>query len=108
QRHRDHVFQGIRGEREGTPAAQGAIEEGDATRADPSAERSRRGRERMNTDRPGPPRWIDRIGRKLVPIAAILCAFSIAGCTGLKHATPERPMFTGFEVEFSEEPSMDA
>ncbi len=62
----------------------------------------------MNTDRPGPPRWIDRIGRKLVPIAAILCAFSIAGCTGLKHATPERPMFTGFEVEFSEEPSMDA
>ncbi len=35
-----------------------------------------------------------------IPILILL----LTGCSGLKYATPERPLFSGFEVEFTEEP----
>lgn len=38
----------------------------------------------------------------------LLIAALSTGCTGLKHATEERPLFTGYTVRFEEEPEADA
>lgn len=41
-------------------------------------------------------------------IYPILGAMFLAGCTGLKHATEERPLFTGHTIIFQEPPEADA
>lgn len=41
----------------------------------------------------------------LVPWAA--CALLFSGCTGLKYATPENPLFGGFKVEMTTDPVQD-
>lgn len=38
---------------------------------------------------------------------SILIILLGTSCTGLKHATPERPLFSDFKVEFSEEPAFE-
>ncbi len=37
-----------------------------------------------------------------------LCAMLLASCTGLRYSTAERPLYTGFTVEWTEEPAYDA
>ncbi|MGV3636841.1 MAG: BamA/TamA family outer membrane protein [Flavobacteriales bacterium] len=40
-------------------------------------------------------------------IRPVVLASLLPACTGLKYATEERPLFTGFEVEFSSAPEAD-
>ncbi len=44
-------------------------------------------------------------GRTFIPLLILLLG---TGCTGLKYATPERPLFSDFEVEFTEEPEFES
>ncbi|MDQ3100937.1 MAG: BamA/TamA family outer membrane protein [Bacteroidota bacterium] len=42
-----------------------------------------------------------------VSIRWLIIVLLASGCTGLKYATPERPMFSDVKIEFTEEPSFD-
>ncbi|MFZ1687023.1 MAG: BamA/TamA family outer membrane protein [Flavobacteriales bacterium] len=41
---------------------------------------------------------------RCVAYPVLLCAALLSSCTGLKYATPERPLFAGFEVEWDQPP----
>lgn len=45
--------------------------------------------------------------RALIGHSALLVAMLLTGCTGLKHASEERPLFGAFEIEFTEPPEAD-
>lgn len=46
-------------------------------------------------------RWMKHSG-------LVLVAILVQACTGLKYATEERPLFTGYTVQFTERPEADA
>ncbi len=44
---------------------------------------------------------------KAYPWAAIFCALLLSACTGMKYATEEKPLFTGYTVKWTEPPVQD-
>ncbi len=44
---------------------------------------------------------------KAYPWAAIFCALLLSACTGMKYATEEKPLFTGYTVKWTDPPVQD-